>query len=88
MVSETVTVTVCDVDLLVAYDYTPYRAATHWQPAEGGDIEITGIHLDGHNVDGMLAEWVMEKIDQGIDADIAERRRQYAEDMAIARRAA
>ena len=88
MSAATVTVTIFDVDLTVAYDYTPYRPATHWEPEEGGDIEITGIHLDGHNVDGMLAGWVHDQIDQAIDVDIADRRREAEENRAMARRAA
>ena len=81
------TVTIFDVDLLVAYDYTPYRPATFWHPAEGGDVEITGIHLDSKSVDGMLAEWVHDKINAAIDVDIKERRKQAEEDRAEARAA-
>ena len=83
----TVTVTIFDVDLLVSYEYTPYRPATHWEPEEGGDIEIIGIHLDGKDVDGMLAEWVHDKIDAAIDDDIKQRRRDAEEHRAMARAA-
>ena len=83
----TVTVTIFDVDLVVSYSYTPYRPATHWEPEEGGDVEISGIHLDGKNVDGMLAEWVHDKIDAAIDADIKERRSEAEEYRAMARAA-
>lgn len=83
----TVTVTIFDVELVVSYDYTPYCPATRWEPAEGGDIDIRGIHLDGHNVDGMLAGWVHDKIGDAIGEDIAKRRRDAAEDRAMARAA-
>jgi FKBP-type peptidyl-prolyl cis-trans isomerase (trigger factor) len=34
-------------DVRVAYDVTPFVAATYWQPAEGGDVELIAITRDG-----------------------------------------
>lgn len=87
MASATATITICDVDIAVSYDYTPYQPATHWNPAEGGDVEITAIHIGEDSIDGMLAEWVMDKISEGIDKNIAEARREAEEDRAMARAA-
>ena len=87
MASETVTVTICDVDLVVSYDYTPYRPATRWEPAEGGDVEITAIRIGHDNVDGLLGGWVMDKLYEAVDKDIKERRRDVAEDKSMARAA-
>ena len=30
------------VEVRVCYDVTPFIEATYWQPAEGGEVEITG----------------------------------------------
>ena len=37
----------------VTYQVNPYYAATHLQPAEGGDCEIVSILLDGKEWDGL-----------------------------------
>lgn len=29
-----------DVEVLVSFTVTPYVAATYWQPAEGGEVEL------------------------------------------------
>ena len=35
----------------VTYQVNPYYAATHLQPAEGGDCEIVSVMLDGDDFD-------------------------------------
>jgi len=36
-----------EVELVVTYSVTPFVAATHWQPAEGGECEIQSIKHGG-----------------------------------------
>lgn len=36
-----------DVELVVTYSVTPFVAATYWQPAEGGEVEIISIKHEG-----------------------------------------
>jgi hypothetical protein len=36
-----------ELEITVTYDATPFVAATYWQPAEGGDVEITAITHGG-----------------------------------------
>ncbi len=78
------TVTINDVELSVSYTWTPFEPATRHSPAEGGDIEYHGIYINGDNVDCMLAEWVHDKIDAAVNADIDQRKRDAAEDRAMA----
>ena len=40
----------------VTYKVNPYRAATRWQPEEGGDIEVISVLLDGEEFDLTQAE--------------------------------
>ena len=35
------------VEVRVCYDVTPFVAATYWQPAEGGDVEIISVRRAG-----------------------------------------
>lgn len=39
-----------DVELDVTYSCTPFIRATFWQPAEGGEVEIEEVLLDGQPV--------------------------------------
>jgi hypothetical protein len=36
-----------EVELVVIYSVTPFVAATHWQPAEGGECEIQSVKKNG-----------------------------------------
>lgn len=36
-----------EIELRVIYSVTPYVAATYWQPAEGGEVEIISVRKDG-----------------------------------------
>ena len=44
------------VELNVEYDATPIVDATYWQPAEGGEIEITAVFLNNVALDLTDAE--------------------------------
>lgn len=39
-----------EVELVVTYEMTAPVAATYWQPAEGGEVEIVGVKHDGKPV--------------------------------------
>ena len=36
-----------EIELHVIYDVTPVVAATYWQPAEGGEVELISVKCDG-----------------------------------------
>ena len=57
------TITVYEVDFEVEFNATPYVAATFYDPAEGGEVEIEGVYLNGTEVTDMLAQHVMDKIE-------------------------
>ena len=61
-------VEVLGVDLDVEYDYSPYIAATWDDPAEGGEVEITGITLDGTDVLQLLSDWTLEQIQDKLES--------------------
>ena len=44
------------VEVEVTYTCTPFIDQTYWQPAEGGEIEIQSITLDGKSIDVTDAE--------------------------------
>ena len=44
------------LEINVEYDVTPFVSATYWQPAEGGEIEITAVFLDGKAIDPPLTD--------------------------------
>ncbi len=63
------TVEILGVDLEVEFDHTPYRPAVMYlrngdpgYPAEGGDIEVTDVFLDGVSVVQLLSQWTMDQI--------------------------
>lgn len=64
------------VDLVVAYDETPYIPARLWgppddcYPAEGGEIEIQEVHVIGSAVDliPVLSESVLDAIEEKLRA--------------------
>ena len=35
------------IEVRVCYDVTPFVAATYWQPAEGGEVELISVKRDG-----------------------------------------
>lgn len=36
-----------DIEVLALFTFSPFIPATHWQPAEGGEIEIVGAETIG-----------------------------------------
>jgi len=84
-------ITVCDVDLDVEYDATPYRHATWNDPAEGGEVEITGVCLEGNDVIQLLSDWTLKEIQTQLEridhtAEAREERACAAESYAESRR--
>ena len=55
------TVVVGDLEFEVEFNATPYRAATWHEPAEGGEVEIEGISLEGFEMMEYLNEWVVSQ---------------------------
>lgn len=39
-----------EIDVRVSYSVTPFVAATYWQPAEGGEVEIISIKRGGEEI--------------------------------------
>lgn len=39
-----------EVELVVTYSVTPFIAATYWQPAEGGEVELISIKHGGQPI--------------------------------------
>lgn len=79
------TITISDVELQVEYSATEYRPATFHEPAEGGEVEIEGVYLDGNEVGHMLADWVEARILEQLRSGIAEDQHQAEEDEAEAK---
>lgn len=88
-----------DVELTVYFSTTEFRAATFKRPADGGEIEIEGVYIDGNAVGEMLADWVNGRIveqlreaagEMKLEAQQAEaeRRADEARDMQMYREAA
>lgn len=66
---EAITIQINDVDLDVTFSYWPYQPATLSDPAEGGELEIECVHLDGKKVE-RLAAHIMDEIHQKVRAAI------------------
>ena len=47
------------IEINVEYDASPIVSATYWQPAEGGEIEITAVFLNNVAIDLTDAEEVL-----------------------------
>lgn len=45
-----------EIEIHVIYDVTPFVAATYWQPAEGGEVEIISVRHGGKPFDLTDAE--------------------------------
>lgn len=68
-----------ELELAVIYDVTPYRAATHLQPAEGGEVELISVKHKGAEFNLTDAE------EAALIAECQERgQRDYAEEMSEA----
>lgn len=72
------TIIVCGVSVTVDFDYTPYRAATFHDPAEGGDVDVNEIYIGGEEISGIVTEKfcdaVREKLEEELPAVEAEER--------------
>lgn len=92
------TVEILGVDLEVEFDHTPYRPAVMYlsngdpgYPAEGGEVEVTDVFLDGTLITPLLSDWTMKQIQTKLEeidfereaaemgADYEIERRQYDE---------
>jgi hypothetical protein len=49
-----------DIVLDVEFTATPYIPATYDDPAEGGEVEVQAIYLEGLEISGILAQWVLD----------------------------
>lgn len=45
-----------EIELNVEFTATPFVSATYWQPAEGGEIEITAVFANGVALDPPLTD--------------------------------
>lgn len=72
-------VTINDVDLDVEYTGTEYRPATWHDPAEGGEVEVKAVLLDGKDVTEMLADWVMDRIQTTLESELQDDLREERE---------
>ena len=55
-------ITVQGVDFEVEFDYTAYRAATFTNPAEGGEVDILAISIEGYELSALLHDSIVERI--------------------------
>jgi len=39
-----------EIEVRVTYSVSPFVAATYWQPAEGGEVEIISVKRDGQEI--------------------------------------
>ena len=72
----------CGITFEVFYTGTKYRPATYFEPAEGGELEIEEIFIEGVEVSEVLSDSVLEMIKGKIEASIADDQRSAAEDAA------
>ena len=73
-------------DLRVTYEMTPVVPATYWQPAEGGEVEIVSVKLDGKEYatsaeddEYLLEQAIARSADDWADEDAAEADWRYQE---------
>ena len=66
-----------EVELVVTYSVTPFVAATYWQPAEGGEVELVSVKHDGREIqlsdeeEDALLEQAIARSQQDLDDDRA-----------------
>ena len=70
-----------EVELVVTYSVTPIVAATYWQPAEGGEVEIQSIKHDGKPVTltGAEEEAILAMAEARAADDLADDAADYAD---------
>lgn len=49
-------------DVEVYYTITPFIPATYWQPAEGGEVEVESVVIDGIDITDTLSTDQMDKL--------------------------
>ena len=77
-----------EIELAVIYAATPFVAATYWQPAEGGEVEVISVKRDGKHFDLTDAEEaaLQQACEERAQEDIAEEAANQAEWRAQCRR--
>jgi hypothetical protein len=77
-----------EIELAVIYAVTPFVAATYWQPAEGGEVEVISVKRDGADFGLTNAEEgeLIKTCEERADYDIAEEAAKHAEWRAQCRR--
>lgn len=71
------TVEVLGVDLVVEFDATPLIPAVingppeHCSPAEGGEVTVVAVLLDGTEIMNLLNDWVIHKCSEQIAERLA-----------------
>ena len=63
-----------EVEVRVTYDVTPFVAATYWQPAEGGEVELIAVKHDGKLItlpDAVESE-LLERAEARAQSDLAD----------------
>ena len=77
-----------EIDVKVTYDVTPFRAATYWQPAEGGEVELISVKCAGAEFTLTDAEEtaLLAECEARAPQDIAEEAAEAAEWRAQSRR--
>lgn len=67
------TIIVCGVSVTVDFDYTPYRAATFYDPADGGDVDVNEIYIGGEEISGIVTEKFCDAVREKLEEERAER---------------
>lgn len=49
-------------DVEIYYTISPFVPATYWQPAEGGEVEIESVVIDGADITDTLSVDQMDKL--------------------------
>lgn len=75
-----------EVELVVTYSMTAPVAATYWQPAEGGEIEIVSVKHDGREItlseaeeDALVEQAIARSVSDWEEEDAAEADWRYQE---------
>ena len=75
----------CGITFEVFYTGTEYRPATYFEPAEGGELEMEEIFIEGVEVSEVISDSVLEMIRSKLEASLDEDLQSAAEDAAEGR---
>lgn len=77
-----------EIELAVIYDVTPLVAATYWQPAEGGEVELISVKHGGadYPLSGEQEAALIRECEERAGEDMAEERAAAEEWRAQSRR--